>query len=196
MGAASEVRGVWRREGGPGRVTDGRNELVEECARYCGGAASVSRWIRLVGVTWEQASEAKLVVDYKDWQIPLGRRFRSLKLWMVMRLYGLEALLSYLGIISLWLNFLRTLFVKTYDSSRLHGGFDILIVQVVTPWKFSLVCFRLLPPIKNDDDYDDRANKLNRELLDAVNSTGKIIISHTVLSGKYVLHLAVGAPFD
>ncbi|KAF3485659.1 hypothetical protein F2Q69_00052001 [Brassica cretica] len=43
-----------------------------------------------------KASQANLVVDYKDWQIPLGRRFRSLKLWMVLRLYGAETLKSYI----------------------------------------------------------------------------------------------------
>lgn len=43
-----------------------------------------------------QASEASLVVDFKDWQLPLGRRFRSLKLWMVMRLYGAEGIRAYL----------------------------------------------------------------------------------------------------
>ncbi|KAL9251339.1 hypothetical protein AKJ16_DCAP02391 [Drosera capensis] len=127
-----------------------------------------------------KASEANLVVDYKDWQIPLGRRFRSLKLWMVMRLYGLEGLQSYLR-----------------NHISLAKLFEDLVHQdsrfeVVTPRKFSLVCFRLLPPIKKEDD--DRVNKLNRELLDAVNATGKIFVSHTVLSGKYAIRLAVGAP--
>ncbi|KAA0037945.1 tyrosine decarboxylase 1 isoform X2 [Cucumis melo var. makuwa] len=43
-----------------------------------------------------KASEAELVVDYKDWQIPLGRRFRSLKVWLVLRLYGTENLQKYI----------------------------------------------------------------------------------------------------
>ncbi|CAK9184942.1 unnamed protein product [Ilex paraguariensis] len=125
-----------------------------------------------------KASEGNMVVDYKDWQIPLGRRFRSLKLWMVLRLYGLENLQSYIR-----------------NHIELAKQFEELVAQdprfeVFAPRKFSLVCFRLVPP-HNDKDC---ANKLNHDLLDAVNSTGKIFISHTVLSGTYVLRVAVGAP--
>ncbi|XP_015901180.3 phenylacetaldehyde synthase isoform X2 [Ziziphus jujuba] len=124
-----------------------------------------------------QASQANLVVDFKDWQIPLGRRFRSLKLWMVLRLYGLENLQGYIR-----------------NHIKLAKHFEELVSQdprfeVVTPRKFSLVCFRLLP--HNDEAC---ASKLNHDLLDIVNSTGKVYISHTVLSGKYVLRFAVGAP--
>lgn len=123
-------------------------------------------------------SEANTVVDYKDWQIPLGRRFRSLKLWMVLRLYGQEGLQSY---------------IRNHIS--LAKRFEELVRQdsrfeVITPRTFALVCFRLLPPA-NDENLCD---KLNRELLESVNATGKMFISHTVLSGKYVLRLAVGAP--
>ncbi|XP_017985467.1 PREDICTED: tyrosine decarboxylase 1 isoform X2 [Theobroma cacao] len=110
-----------------------------------------------------KASQANMVVDYKDWQIPLGRRFRSLKLWMVLRLYGLENLQCYIR-----------------NHIKLAKHFEDLITQdsrfeVVTPQIFSLVCFRLLPP---DDEH--HGNKLNHELLDAVNSTGKVFISHTL----------------
>ncbi|OVA02291.1 Pyridoxal phosphate-dependent decarboxylase [Macleaya cordata] len=125
-----------------------------------------------------KASEANMVVDFKDWQIPLGRRFRSLKLWMVLRLYGLENLQCYIR-----------------NHIKLARHFEELVAsdsrfEIVVPCKFSLVCFRLLPA-HNDQDC---GNKLNQDLLDAVNSTGKIYISHTVLSGKYILRLVVGAP--
>ncbi|CAI9770606.1 unnamed protein product [Fraxinus pennsylvanica] len=125
-----------------------------------------------------KASQGNMVVDYKDWQIPLGRRFRSLKLWMVLRLYGLENLQAYIR-----------------KHIELAKTFEELVKQdprfeVAAPRKFSLVCFRLLPR----QNKEDCANKLNHDLLDAVNSTGKIFISHTVLSSKYVLRFAVGAP--
>uniref|UniRef100_A0A224X4E8 Tryptophan decarboxylase n=1 Tax=Hypericum perforatum TaxID=65561 RepID=A0A224X4E8_HYPPE len=125
-----------------------------------------------------KASEANLVVDYKDWQIPLGRRFRSLKLWMVLRLYGLENLRGY---------------IRNHVSLAKH--FEELVAQdtrfeVVTPRRFSLVCFRLRHAGKDEDN----ANTLNHNLLDAVNSSGKVFISHTVLSGKYTLRFAIGAP--
>ncbi|KDP26453.1 hypothetical protein JCGZ_17611 [Jatropha curcas] len=123
-------------------------------------------------------SEANKVVDYKDWQIPLGRRFRSLKLWMVLQLYGVENLQCYIR-----------------NHINLAKYFEGLVAEdtrfeIVAPRTFSLVCFRLLPPRNNED----RGNKLNHELLDAVNSTGRTFISHTVLSGKYTLRFAVGAP--
>lgn len=125
-----------------------------------------------------KASERNSVVDYKDWQIPLGRRFRSLKLWLVLRLYGLENLQAYIR-----------------NHVQLAKHFEDLVAQdsrfeIVVPRKFSLVCFRLLPP----ENSEYCANKLNYDLLDAVNSTGKVFISHTVLSNKYTLRFAVGAP--
>ncbi|KAI3894180.1 hypothetical protein MKX03_003737 [Papaver bracteatum] len=125
-----------------------------------------------------KASEANMVLDFKDWQIPLGRRFRSLKLWMVLRLYGLENLQCYIR-----------------NHIKLAKHFEDLVAadsrfEIAVPCVFALVCFRLLPA--HDDQ--DCGNKLNQDLLDSVNSTGKIFISHTVLSGKYILRFAVGAP--
>ncbi|XP_068473122.1 tyrosine decarboxylase 2 isoform X2 [Phaseolus vulgaris] len=125
-----------------------------------------------------KASQGNMVVDYKDWQIPLGRRFRSLKLWMVLRLYGLEGLRSHIR-----------------NHIELAAYFEELVSQdkrfkVISPLSFSLVCFRLLSPLNSED----HGNKLNRDLLDSVNSTGNIFITHTVLSGEYILRFAVGAP--
>ncbi|EOA32600.1 hypothetical protein CARUB_v10015893mg [Capsella rubella] len=124
-----------------------------------------------------KASQARLVVDYKDWQIPVGRRFRSLKLWMVLRLYGTEALKSYIR-----------------NHIKLAKDFEQLVIQdpnfeIVTPRIFSLVCFRLVP----EGNDEKKCNEQNRKLLDAVNSSGKLFISHTALSGKIVLRCAIGA---
>ncbi|MQM09297.1 hypothetical protein Taro_042170 [Colocasia esculenta] len=125
-----------------------------------------------------KASEEGKVVDFKDLQIPLGRRFRSLKLWMVLRLYGVENLQNYMR------NHIKLAqqFVEFVNSDPRF--------EVVTPQMFSLVCFYLRPPPNIQDD----GYKLNKSLLGAVNSSGKIFMSHTVLSGKFVLRLAVGAP--
>uniref|UniRef100_A0A1J3G4N7 Tyrosine decarboxylase 1 n=1 Tax=Noccaea caerulescens TaxID=107243 RepID=A0A1J3G4N7_NOCCA len=125
-----------------------------------------------------KASRANLVVDYKDWQVPLGRRFRSLKLWMVLRLYGSETLKSYIR-----------------NHIKLAKDFEQLVSQdpnfeVITPRIFSLVCFRIVPT----DNDEKKCNNRNRELLKAVNSSGKLFISHTALSGKIVLRCAIGAP--
>lgn len=125
-----------------------------------------------------KASQGNMVIDYKDWQIPLGRRFRSLKLWMVLRLYGLEGLRNHVR-----------------NHIELAAYFEELVSQdtrfeIIAPRTFSLVCFRLLPPPNSED----HCNKLNHDLLDLVNSTGSVFITHTVLSGDYILRFAVGAP--
>ncbi|CAH8295412.1 unnamed protein product [Eruca vesicaria subsp. sativa] len=111
-----------------------------------------------------KASQANLVVDYKDWQIALSRRFRSLKLWMVLRLYGAETLKNYIR-----------------NHIKLATVFEQLVSQdpnfeVITPRIFSLVCFRMVP-VDNDEK---KCNDRNRELLEAVNSSGKLFIIHTV----------------
>ncbi|CAN6485813.1 unnamed protein product [Victoria cruziana] len=125
-----------------------------------------------------KVSEEKLVIDYKDWQVPLGRRFRSLKLWMVMRLYGSENLKNYIrGHIKL----------AEYFEQLLNGDPRF---KVVAPRTFALVCFRLVAP----ENSPDNGHKLNRYLLEAVNSSGDIFLSHTVLSGQFTLRFAVGAP--
>ncbi|XP_062101104.1 tryptophan decarboxylase 2-like [Humulus lupulus] len=103
---------------------------------------------------------------------------RSLKLWMVLRLYGLENLQCYIR-----------------NHINLAKYFEDLVGQdprfeITTPRIFSLVFFRLLPSSKDEA----LAEKLNHEFLNAVNSIGKTFISHTVLSGKYLLRFAVGAP--
>nr|UUJ74934.1 tyrosine decarboxylase [Cephalotaxus hainanensis] len=125
-----------------------------------------------------KASESKLVVDYKDWQIPLGRRFRSLKLWMVLRLYGVSNLQTY---------------IRNHIDLAKH--FEELIredsrFEIMTPRTFALVCFRVLPPL----DDPDNGFTLNSQLLDVVNSSGHIYLSHTVLAGIYTLRFVVGAP--
>nr|GMD17224.1 tyrosine decarboxylase 1 [Ipomoea batatas] len=99
------------------------------------------------------------------------------------------------GIKTLWLGEPSSVCEELKNHIELAKRFEEFVsedsrFEVVAHRKFSLVCFRLLPP-QNDEDL---ANKLNRDLLDAVNSSGKIFISHTVLSGKYVLRFAVGAP--
>ncbi len=123
------------------------------------------------------ASASGQVIDYRDWQIPLGRRFRALKLWFVLRSYGLAHLRAYLR-----------------EHVRLAGVFADLLAsdprfELAAPPALSLVCFRL-------KDRDDAAQ---RRLLDAVNATGRLFLTHTVLpaasssSPRVTLRLAIGA---
>eukprot|EP00252_Welwitschia_mirabilis_P013185 TRINITY_DN29104_c0_g1_i1.p1 TRINITY_DN29104_c0_g1~~TRINITY_DN29104_c0_g1_i1.p1 ORF type:complete len:504 (+),score=108.51 TRINITY_DN29104_c0_g1_i1:59-1570(+) len=125
-----------------------------------------------------KVSESKQVIDYKDWQVPLGRRFRSLKLWMVLRLYGVSNLQSYIR-----------------NHIALAKYFEELVkadsrFEIVAPRTFSLVCFRLLPLLPDPDN----GHRLNSQLLESINNSGKAYLSHTVLDGTYTLRLAVGAP--
>ncbi|THU56229.1 hypothetical protein C4D60_Mb11t15090 [Musa balbisiana] len=76
------------------------------------------------------------------------------------------------------------------NPEYLKNKASLFFPSVVAPRTFSLVCFRLIPP-PNDQD---NGYKLNHSLLDAVNSSGKIFLSHTVLSGNFILRFAVGAP--
>ncbi|KMZ67181.1 short isoform Tyrosine Decarboxylase [Zostera marina] len=123
-------------------------------------------------------SQQKNVVDFNDWQIPLGRRFRSLKLWMVLRLYGADKLRGY---IRNHINLAKQFEQLVRSDSRF---------EIVCPTLFSLVCFRFLP---YNNDNDDDGYELNSQLLDAINSTGQLFFTHTIISDKYILRFAVGA---
>lgn len=126
------------------------------------------------------ASESNTVVDYKDWQIPLGRRFRSLKLWMVLRLYGVTNLRTYIR---------NHIDLAKHFEELVRGDAKF---EIMAPRIFALVCFRLLPP--SDDPDNDNGCTLNSRLLEAVNNSGHIYLSHTVLSNTFTLRFVVGAP--
>lgn len=109
------------------------------------------------------------VINFMDYGVPLGRRFRSLKLWFVMRYFGRERMA---GIIKSHIDWAKELAGKVEADPRF---------ELSAPTPLSLVCFRL----KADDDQ-------NRALLDAVNSSGEAFLSHTILNGRFVLRLAIG----
>jgi aromatic-L-amino-acid decarboxylase len=118
------------------------------------------------------ASESGKVFDYRDWHIPLGRRFRSLKLWFVIRHYGVEGLQRYIRE-----------HVKLAQEFRSWVAEDDRF-ELSAPAPLSLVCFRL----KGKDE-------ANQRLMDALNDSGELYITHTKLSGRLVLRLAVDAPY-
>jgi aromatic-L-amino-acid/L-tryptophan decarboxylase len=117
------------------------------------------------------ATESGAVIDYRDWQVPLGRRFRALKLWFVLRWYGAEGLRAHVrsGV---------ALAAQFADWVRADERFE-----VVAPHPFSLVCFRLRGG-------DER----NEELLHRLNASGEQFLTHTRVGGRYVLRLAIGSP--
>lgn len=119
-----------------------------------------------------RASESGEVIDYRDWQIPLGRRFRALKLWFVIRHYGVEGLRAHIR-----------------EHVRLAGLLEGWIraddrFELAAPRSLSLVCFRL-----RGADADGRG----RDLLERINASGRAYLTHTVLDGRFVLRMAIGA---
>jgi aromatic-L-amino-acid decarboxylase len=116
------------------------------------------------------------VNDYCDWGVPLGRRFRALKLWFVIRNYGVEALQEKL-------RFHIALASEVEDRIRQENDFEIL-----APRTMNLVCFRYHPEGMEDEN---ELNRLNEELLQKVNKTGKAYLTHTKLNGKYTIRMVI-----
>ena len=123
-----------------------------------------------------ETREAGAVHNLMDTGIALGRRFRALKLWMVMRVFGAEGLRARL----------REHIRLAHEFARwveADSGFELM-----APAALSLVCFRAAPRGVDESALD----ALNEELLERVNATGETYLSHTRLRGRYVLRLAVG----
>jgi aromatic-L-amino-acid/L-tryptophan decarboxylase len=118
------------------------------------------------------ASSSGSVVDFRDWHIPLGRRFRSLKLWCVIRSYGVEGLRSmvrrHIELTNKFVEWLQA-------DSRF---------EIVAPVSLNLACFRL-----------KGADSASENLMQNLNSSGKIFLSHTKLNGKFVLRFCVGQTY-
>jgi len=113
--------------------------------------------------------------DLMDIGLPLGRRFRALKLWFLFRTEGTAGLrrrlrehIALADRLAVWLE----------EDPRF---------ELMAPHPFSLVCFGALPPDESD------ADEWNRRLLEAVNRRGPVFLSHTVLGERYVLRLAIGS---
>ena len=120
--------------------------------------------------------DSPLPVDYMDYGVQLGRRFRALKLWMVIRAFGADGLAARL-------RHHVTLAREFAGWVRAEPGW-----AVVAPAPFSLVCFRHAPDGVPDAEADTR----NEHILHRVNASGEAYLSHTKLGGRYVLRLAIG----
>jgi aromatic-L-amino-acid decarboxylase len=116
-----------------------------------------------------KATESGEVFDYRDWHVQLGRRFRSLKLWFVIRHYGVEGLQFHIR--------KHVELARKFKEWVLESEDFELFVEP----PFNLVCFRH----KNDDDF-------NMKLMNTVNSTGKAFFTHTKLNGQVVLRMSIG----
>lgn len=116
------------------------------------------------------ASDQGAVIDYRDWQVPLGRRFRALKLWFVLRWYGAAGLRDHLRRHMAW----AREFASWVDADP-----DFERVGAVP---FSLVCFRHCG-----------GDAINQRLLAELNGSGALYLSHTVIDGRYLLRMSIGS---
>lgn len=116
-----------------------------------------------------QATESGAVIDYHDWHIPLGRRFRALKLWFVIRHYGVEGLQYHIR--------------RHVELARQFAGWveQSADFELTAPVPLSLVCFA-----------HRSGDAFNRRLLDRLNASGKLYLTHTVLNGRFTLRFCVG----
>jgi len=116
------------------------------------------------------------VNDYRDWGIPLGRRFRALKLWSVIRSYGTDSL---------------------REKIRYHISLAKQLAKVISsepdfeltaPLSLNVVCFRYHPVVMTVE----KLNAINQKLNHQLNDTGKIYLTHTTVNGQYTLRMATG----
>jgi aromatic-L-amino-acid/L-tryptophan decarboxylase len=115
-------------------------------------------------------SDSGQAIDYRDWQVPLGRRFRALKVWFVLRSFGRAGLQRHIR---------EHVRIATELENWIEADSDFEVVQKRT---IALVSFRM----KGSDEE-------NRELMDACNASGRMMLTHTVDNGVYTIRWSVGA---
>jgi aromatic-L-amino-acid decarboxylase len=124
------------------------------------------------------------VLDYNEYQPQLGRRMRALKLWMQLRWFGLEGLRRRIAF---------HLELAADLAARIDAEPDW---ERLAPTPFSTVCFRYCPaslvPQADEGDVPDLLDDLNARLMDAVNRTGEVFLSHTRLHNRFTIRLAIG----
>jgi aromatic-L-amino-acid decarboxylase len=126
--------------------------------------------------------EAASVRNGSDYGVQLGRRFRALKLWMILRYFGHEGLAARIR--------------EHCRLARLFAGWveDSPVWEMLAPVPLSVVCFRARTRVEGETDEAcaSRLDALNERLMNAVNATGEAFLSHTKLNGVFTLRLAVG----
>lgn len=120
--------------------------------------------------------EGTQVINYRDWGIQLGRRFRALKLWFVIRSYGVDGLR---GVVRNHVAWARAL-AREIDATP---DFELL-----APARLALFCFRYKPEGIDAAALDDA----NARLLEAVNDSGQIFVTHTRIRGAYAIRFSIG----
>jgi aromatic-L-amino-acid/L-tryptophan decarboxylase len=118
-----------------------------------------------------QATASGAVFDYRDWQVSLGRRFRALKLWFVIRSFGTDGIRAHVR---------RGIDLAQELAAWVEKDPDF---EIATPHPFGLVCFR-----------HTGGDPVNQRILETINASGEAYITHTVLDDAYTLRAAIGVP--
>ncbi|MFH1145331.1 MAG: pyridoxal-dependent decarboxylase [Candidatus Eisenbacteria bacterium] len=128
-----------------------------------------------------RTEQDRVVTNYRDWGIQLGRRFRALKLWFVLRYYGIAGLQE----------MLRKHLRLAHEFSRWIE--ESPEFELSAPVPLNTVCFRFIPGrVAGGRPTADDLDRINSELLAAVNRTGRIYMTHTKLRERYCLRLSIG----
>jgi len=152
-------------------------------ALYTAHPATLRRALSVVP-EYLKTSEGDEVHNFMDYGIALGRRFRALKLWMVIRHLGRRGLVE-----------------RIREHVRLAARFAARVeddpdLQLLAPAPLSLVCFRHRPRRlagrESEPDTASYLDELNERLVAAVNATGRAFVSHTQIGGQYAIRLAIG----
>jgi aromatic-L-amino-acid decarboxylase len=123
-----------------------------------------------------KTAEDTRVRNLRDWGIPLGRRFRALKLWFVLRAYGAEGIRRMLR-----------------EHLRLAGLFRSWVdedprFERMAPVPLGLICFRIHAGLE-----PEALDELNRKFLERLNAGGKLMLTHTTLRGRFALRMSIGS---
>ena len=143
---------------------------------YCKDLSDLKGAFSLVA-EYLKTSDEQTVKNGMDYGVQLGRRFRALKFWFVIRYFGREGMIARLREHCR----LARLFASWVEASP-----DF---EMMAPVPFALVCFRLKPAAFSDDQLND----LNERIMNEINASGEVYLSHTKLNGKFTLRLSVGS---
>jgi aromatic-L-amino-acid decarboxylase len=153
---------------------------IDCSAFYCRHPRVLRQAFSLVPEYLRTAEEDR-VRNLMDYGIQLGRRFRALKLWMVLRAFGSEGLRQHLRA--------HIALAQRFQAwTEANPNFELL-----APVPFSVVCFHSRPhDLPAGPEAEAYLNLLNERILESVNRTGEVFLSHTKLNGKFTLRLAIG----
>lgn len=135
------------------------------------------------------------MIDYRNWSISLGRRFRALKIWFVMRSYGLNGMKAHIR---------KTINIGNTFAELVRGRSDLF--EIVTKPAFALTVFRIKNPQSANSSAngsvngvtvvqkDEVADSITKKVYELINTRGEIFITSTVIDGRYVIRVVSASP--